>query len=85
MGSWDAWAEHFECDAKGNMVRGDTLVLESSGCVVLSERKLTAVLGASNLVVIDVDDALLVCPRDRVQDVRKLVEELKARGRLELV
>jgi mannose-1-phosphate guanylyltransferase len=43
------------------------------------------VLGGENLIIIDSGDALLICPRDRVQDVRRIVEELKERGRRELV
>ncbi|MFM1848305.1 MAG: hypothetical protein RL417_1779 [Pseudomonadota bacterium] len=85
VGSWDAWAEHFESDELGNLVRGDALLLDSKGCLVHSETRLAAVLGAENLIIIDSGDALLICPRDRVQDVRRIVDELKERGRKELV
>ena len=85
IGSWDAWAQHFEKDADGNLQHGDTLIIDSVNCVVNSEKRFTAVLGAEDLVVIDSPDALLVCPRSRVQDVRAIVEELKRRGRTQLV
>jgi mannose-1-phosphate guanylyltransferase len=85
VGSWDAWAGHFEHDADGNLVRGQALLIDSRGCVVQGNGKMVAVLGAENLIVIDAHDATLVCPRERVQDVRKIVDELKKRGRNDLI
>jgi mannose-1-phosphate guanylyltransferase len=85
VGSWDAWAEHFTTDENGNLLRGDTVVVDSRNCVVHSEKSLTAVIGADNLVIIDAGDALLVCPRGKVQDVRAVVEELKRRNRRDLM
>lgn len=85
VGSWDQWAENFSCDQNGNLIDGDAVVIDSTRCVVKSERRLIAAVGVSDLVVIDAGDALLVVARDRVQDVRKVVEELKGRSRLDLV
>lgn len=85
VGSWDAWAEHFTTDENGNLLRGDTVIVDSRNCVVHSEKSLTAVIGAENLVIIDAGDALLVCPRGKVQDVRAVVEELKRRNRRDLM
>ncbi len=85
VGSWDAWAEHFDKDADGNLRYGDALVIDSKGCVVHSKNRLIAVLGAEDLVVIDAGDAMLVCPRSRLQDVRKIVDELKREGRNEFI
>lgn len=81
VGSWDAWAENFETDENKNLLHGDAIVIDSKNCVVHSQQRLTAVIGAQDLVVIDSGDALLVCPRSHVQDVRKVVDELKRRGR----
>lgn len=85
VGSWDAWAEHFDKDGQGNLLHGDVMVIDSHNCVVHSEKRLTAIIGADNLIVIDAGDALLVCPRENVQDVRKVVEELKKQGRKDLI
>ncbi len=85
VGSWDAWAEHFDSDENGNLLNGDALAIGSKDCVVHSEGRTIAVVGAQDLIVIDSGDAILVCPRDKVQDVREVVKELKARGREELV
>lgn len=85
VGSWDAWAEHFERDSDSNLLRGDVLAIESKNCVVQSEHKFTAILGVENLVVIDSGDALLICPSSEVQEVRKIVEALKQKRRTELL
>lgn len=85
VGSWDAWAEHFEHDAHGNVCRGDTLALETHDSILYSGERFVAALGVRDLVIIDSGDAVLVCPRDRVQDVRKIVDELKKQGRDALV
>lgn len=85
VGSWDAWAEHFERDRDGNLLRGDVLAIEAKNCVVHSEHKFTAVLGVENLVVIDSGDALLICPSSEVQEVRKIVDALKQKKRTELL
>ena len=85
VGSWDAWAEHFEKDSDGNLLHGDALALESERNVLYSHDRLIAVVGAKDLVVIDSGDAVMVCPREKVQDVRKIVQELKKRERKDLV
>lgn len=85
VGSWDAWAENFKTDEAGNLQHGDVILFDCKNCVVHSEKRLTAVLGAEDLIVIDSGDALLVCPRAQVQEVRRIVDELKARGRNNLV
>jgi mannose-1-phosphate guanylyltransferase len=84
VGSWDQWAENFEVDAEGNLIHGDAIVIDSHGCVVRSEKRMLAVVGLKDVVVIDSGDALLVVSREHVQDVRKVVSELKQRGRADL-
>ena len=84
VGSWDAWAEHFSTDGDNNLLHGDALAIDSKDCVIHSDHKITAVVGAKDLVVIDSGDALLVCPRSKVQDVKKVVEELRKLGREDL-
>lgn len=84
VGSWDAWAEHFGKDVSGNLLHGDACAIDSTDCVVSAHNRFIAVVGAKDLVVIDTGDALLVCPRDKVQDVKKVVSELVNQGRTEL-
>jgi mannose-1-phosphate guanylyltransferase len=85
VGSWDQWAESFKADHDGNLVRGDAVVIDSTGCVVRSQNRLIAAVGLKDVIIIDSGDAVLVVAREHVQDVRKVVSELKERGRLELV
>jgi mannose-1-phosphate guanylyltransferase len=85
VGSWTQWAENFATDSDGNLIRGDAVVIDSSGCVVRSDSRLIAAVGLRDVVVIDTGDALLVVARDSVQEVRKVVDELKRRGRKDLV
>jgi len=72
-------------DQGGNVVVGDgsaeVLLSDSTGVVVVpASGRLVAVLGVTDLIVVDTEDAVLVCPRERAQDVKGLVDELKERG-----
>lgn len=85
VGSWDQWAESFQRDAEGNLVKGDAVVIDSRGCVIRSANRLVAAVGLNDVIVIDAGDAVLVVSHEHVQDVRKVVEELKRRGRADLI
>ncbi|GGG22110.1 mannose-1-phosphate guanylyltransferase/mannose-6-phosphate isomerase [Caldovatus sediminis] len=83
IGSWAALWEARAKDAAGNVVEGPVALLDSSGCYVRSEGILTGVVGLQDAVVVVTDDAVLVMPRERAQDVKALVERLRAAGRKE--
>ena len=83
VGSWAALHDASEADSRGNVARGDVIAEDSSGCYLYSESRLVAVVGLEDHVVIETKDAVLVAPKDRVQDVKKLVFRLKERGRYE--
>lgn len=85
VGSWDQWAENFTADEDGNLIKGDAIAIDSHRCVVRTHSRLIAAVGLKDVVIIDSGDALLVVSREHVQDVRKVVGELKRRGRTELV
>ena len=78
VGSFNALPEVRSTDDAGNVVEGEGLVIDSSGCVVLGGKKLIAVVGMKDVVVVDAGDSILVLPKDKSQDVRKVVEALKA-------
>ncbi|TMA68349.1 MAG: mannose-1-phosphate guanyltransferase [Deltaproteobacteria bacterium] len=81
VGSWAALEAFWRTGGNGgNAVRGRALPIDSRGCVVDSPRRLVALVGVDDLVVVDSPDALLVCRKDRAQDVRLVVEELRRRG-----
>jgi len=83
VGSWAALHEACESDSHGNVARGDVIAEDSNGCYLYSESRLVAVVGLENHVVIETKDAVLVAPKERVQDVKKLVFRLKEQGRYE--
>lgn len=83
VGSWSALHEASAADERGNVVRGDVLIEDSQGCYLYSESRLVAAVGLTDHVVVETKDAILVAPRDRVNDVKKLVGRLKALGRYE--
>ncbi|MGI6525059.1 MAG: mannose-1-phosphate guanylyltransferase [Bdellovibrionota bacterium] len=85
VGAWDAWAEHFESDEDGNTALGDVMFMDSSGCIVHSEKSFVAVNGVDDLVVINTSDALLVCQREKLSDIKKIASELRRRGKTELL
>ncbi len=85
VGSWDQWAENFQRDSDGNLVKGQAVVIDSKGCVIRSADRVVAAVGLQEVIIIDSGDALLVVSHEHVQEVRKVVEELKKRGRTDLV
>jgi mannose-1-phosphate guanylyltransferase len=81
VGSWTELADMRERDADGNVVEeGDAVLLDTRNSFISAAGKLVALVGLSDIVVVDTPDALLVCPRSRVQDVKKVVEALSAAG-----
>jgi len=74
VGSWTALPAHLPTDKKGNTLRGQITAVDSQDTLAISEGgRHIALLGTKNLVVVDTPDALLVCPKDRVQEVKKLL------------
>lgn len=83
IGAWDTLHENLftKTDERRNLVRGERLNIDTSGCIIYgNDEKLIATVGIDDLVIIDTEDALLICPKGRSQDVKKIVEELKTRG-----
>jgi len=85
IGSWRALWEIGAKDEAGNVAVGDVVVEDSAGCYVRSEGRLAAVVGLKDVVVVATDDAVLAVHRDRAQDVKSVVDRLKAAGRSEAV
>ena len=85
VGSWSALPEVMEADCAGNVAIGvgEELFLDAADCLVYGGGKVAALIGVTDLIVVDTPDALLVCHRDRAQDVKRIVEELEKRGRTE--
>lgn len=79
IGSWSSLWEQGAKDANGNVVRGDALVLDTRDCLIWSQDRTVAMIGVSDLTVVQTADAVLVMPKSRAQDVKRLVELLQAR------
>ncbi len=83
VGSWDALWEIEEKQENGNVLRGDVILHESHDCLVRAEHKLVSLVGVKDLVIIETKDALLVAAKDKVQDVKAIVEKLRSSERSE--
>ncbi len=83
VGSWASLHEASETDAHGNVAHGDVISEDTRGSYLHSESRLVAAVGLKDHVVIETKDAVLVAPKDRAQDVKKLVARLKEQGRPE--
>ena len=80
LGEWTAIHRLSPQDARGNTISDNVLDLESENSFVYSSRRPIAAIGLKNLIVVDSDDALLVCDRDRVQEVKTVVQQLQTQG-----
>ncbi len=81
VGSWDALLDVQPADACGNVISGDVMIEDVSGSLIRSEGRLVAALGVTNHIIVETADAVLVADRARAQDVKRLVERLKAERR----
>ena len=82
VGSWNALPEVLEAGEDGNIFieSPNHVAVDATGCLAYGDGKAVALIGVRNLVIVRTGDALLVCPGDRAQEVRKVVEELERRG-----
>lgn len=85
VGSWPALRRVAKTDTNGNYRQGDTLTVGTRDCVLIGHKKLLAAVGLEHLIVVDTDDALLVCDMDAAQNIKKLTDILNEQGRGELL
>ena len=79
VGEWPAIARHHEADPEGNVLKGDAMVEAGSNNIIVSPKgHLTAVVGADDLIVVHTEDATLVCPKSRAQEIKALVKRIGA-------
>lgn len=81
LGSWQALAEILPAGANGNRCRGDIIAIDARENLLFADTGTIAVVGVEGLVVVRTGDSVLVVPRERSQDVRQIVERLRAAGR----
>ncbi len=84
LGSWDSLCEALGADKNENIIQGDVLIHNSQNNYVSSSKKLIALSDVDDLIVVDCDDALLICRKDASQNVKVIVEKLKKDKRKEI-
>ena len=84
VGAWNSVHSISEKAGNGNVTQGDVITHETSNSLIRSEDRLVAVIGLDDVIVIDTPDALLLASREHSQDVKKIVEQLKERKRVEV-
>ena len=85
VGSWDMLEILQDSDEHGNVCVGDVIAINTRDSVLFSTKKLVAAVDAEGIVVVETPDAIMVCPKDKVQDVKLIVEELERKKRSEVL
>ncbi len=83
IGTWDTLYENLlpQADERKNVINANTIAQDTSGTMIYGNKnKIIATIGVDDMVIVDTDDALLVCPKSRAQDVKKIIKELKEKG-----
>jgi len=83
LGSWADLHDILQQDEAGNFVEGESVLIDSKNCMIHSPKKLVAAVGLEDMVVIETEDAILICPKARSQDVKLIVDRLKQMGKTE--
>ena len=83
VGSWSSLFDALPADEEGNVLQGDVLVHDTHDCYVHSTSRLVAAVGMDDHIIVETKDAVLVAPKERVQDVKNLVAMIKKAGRSE--
>lgn len=85
IGSWDMLGAIFPPDDEGNIIKADFVGIDTKNCIIYGNGKLIATIGLDNIIIVNTEDALLICPKERAQDVKEIVERIKRQGRMELL
>jgi mannose-1-phosphate guanylyltransferase / mannose-6-phosphate isomerase len=83
VGSWSSLFDALPADENGNVLQGDVLVHDTHDCYVHSTSRMVTAVGMEDHIIVETKDAILVAPKDRVQDVKELVAQIKKSGRTE--
>ena len=85
VGSFDALESLYNKDENGNITNAEPVLIDTSNCVVYAKSKLIATLGVEDLIIVEAEDAIMVCHKDKAQSVREIPDELKKQGRTEFL
>lgn len=81
VGSWETLGVLYDKDERGNILRGEQVNIDTHNCISYAKNGLIATIGVENLIIVQTEDAVLVSARDRAQEVKQVVDQLKAEGK----
>ncbi len=85
VGNWSTLKDILSNGTNENIIKGEHLGVDTVDSLIYGSKKLIATVGVSNLIIIETEDAILICPKERAQDVKKIVEKLKEDGKTHLL
>lgn len=85
IGSWDNLGVLYDADENGNVIAGNQINIDTKNCISYAKKRLITTIGVENLIIVETEDAILVCDKNRSQEVRRIVDELKRQGRKEFL
>ena len=85
MGSWLAVERIRKSNEMGNVVSGNIITVGTHNCIIQGEKKLIAAVGLEDLIIVDTEDATLICAKDSTADIKKVLENLKICNRDEYI
>ena len=85
IGSWDSLYDALDKDEKANVILGYVLAKDTEGCLIIGNKRLIATVDLKDLIIVETDDAILIAKRGSAQKVKHMVEELKAKNRVEAI
>lgn len=80
VGSWTSIERLYEKDENGNVIKGNVVSVDTKKCIITGSDKLIATLGIEDVIVVDTEDALLICSKDKAQNVKEILKELKEKN-----
>lgn len=85
VGSWDALGAIFRPDTNGNIVKAEHVGIDTRNSIIYGNSKIVSTIGLDSMIVVSTEDALLICPKDRAQEVKNIVEKLRDSGKNNLL
>lgn len=85
VGSWDMMDVLHRRDEKGNVFVGDVIAVDVSDSILFSSGRTVTAIGVDNLVIVETPDSIMICRKDKSQDVKRLVDRISSKGRSELL
>ncbi|WP_434578839.1 mannose-1-phosphate guanylyltransferase [Thermoanaerobacterium thermosaccharolyticum] len=79
VGSWTSIGRLYEKDENGNVIKGNVVIVDTKKCIITGSDKLIATLGIEDVIIVDTEDALLICSKDKAQNVKEVLQELKGK------